>query len=445
MSIRKRAIYVDFQQRAREFAVGDQVFPFNLGADFTGRVVAIFPAIGMVDVQWPHGPERYPVEELQRIVINDTGAVFPDPPNPINDDVPGGAGSQGVPGGPKPSFPSTVEERSLPSKLPDAEASIKKVARRYLISAVKRPLSQSAVIKTIDSFFKGVKDIFAGTPSSFYKDDDRAWLNLSDSQTKDVIGAIVLSFDRKKDAWSVTVQVLGADPVPIPTTKSADIDILFRNAYVFLKKHKDQILEKNIKSKKDLENIAKLLLNDTKRLFPNVSQTFLVEENPPSIIVKFEDRGTVLFTAGAHNYPYGKDIWTPFIDDPKNVFPPFTGKDTSDPYSAITYILKFLQKNKKWLTLRDPQPTKVALYWANKDRHYKAPNSELESGEFTCPKCCIPLKTTRYKREKGKSEQLLACPKCLFLIKHCDIVNHPSYVNDKDPLRKLRVLAKKGA
>jgi hypothetical protein len=34
--------------------------------DLMGRVVAVYPAIGMVDVQWPHGSERHPVEELQR-------------------------------------------------------------------------------------------------------------------------------------------------------------------------------------------------------------------------------------------------------------------------------------------------------------------------------------------------------------------------------------------
>lgn len=57
--------YVDYQQRARHFAVGMRVYPYFLGKpDKAGVVAQIFPAIGMVDVQFPHGVSRYPVEDL---------------------------------------------------------------------------------------------------------------------------------------------------------------------------------------------------------------------------------------------------------------------------------------------------------------------------------------------------------------------------------------------
>ena len=58
---------IDWQQRSFDFPVGSYVYPFLSGnRDLMGRVVAIYPAIGMADVQWPHGSERVPVEELQR-------------------------------------------------------------------------------------------------------------------------------------------------------------------------------------------------------------------------------------------------------------------------------------------------------------------------------------------------------------------------------------------
>lgn len=80
------AAIVDFQQRAREFEVGDLVYPFMSGnRDLMGRIVAVYPAIGMVDVQWPHGPERMPVEDLQRFESDEY-----QPPAVENDTVPGG-------------------------------------------------------------------------------------------------------------------------------------------------------------------------------------------------------------------------------------------------------------------------------------------------------------------------------------------------------------------
>lgn len=84
--IHRTAAIVDYQQRAREFQVGDLVYPFLSGnRDLMGRVVAVYPAIGMVQVQWPHGPERIPVEDLQRFESDEYK-----PPAVENDTVPGG-------------------------------------------------------------------------------------------------------------------------------------------------------------------------------------------------------------------------------------------------------------------------------------------------------------------------------------------------------------------
>jgi len=84
--MRRVAAIIDYQQRAREFQVNDLVYPFISGnRDLMGRVVAVFPAIGMVQVQWPHGPERVPVEDLQRFESDEYK-----PPAVENDTVPGG-------------------------------------------------------------------------------------------------------------------------------------------------------------------------------------------------------------------------------------------------------------------------------------------------------------------------------------------------------------------
>ena len=71
---------------------------------------------------------------------------------------------------------------------------------------------------------------------------------------------------------------------------------------------------------------------------------------------------------------------------------------------------------------------KSALYWASRDRHYKATRAELDEGSYSCPKCKVGcLRKAVYKRSGGKSERLLGCPSCLFLIKRCDILGDPAY------------------
>ncbi len=86
----------DYQARASEFAVGDMVAPFGMAKEFAGRVLAVWPAIGMVDVQFPHGSTRLPVEDLN--VFVDDRIV----PSQIDTVPAGGAGTVSVSGGPYP-------------------------------------------------------------------------------------------------------------------------------------------------------------------------------------------------------------------------------------------------------------------------------------------------------------------------------------------------------
>lgn len=98
MSSGRKTAYVDYQQRASEFAVGDIVYPFITGNPaINGRVVAVYPAIGMVDVEWPYGSERMAVEDVQQY-FNQAGDF--NPPNVKHDNVPGGAAKAPVGGGP---------------------------------------------------------------------------------------------------------------------------------------------------------------------------------------------------------------------------------------------------------------------------------------------------------------------------------------------------------
>lgn len=103
----KKSAYVDYQQRAAEFAVGDLVYPFwSKGQNQVGRVQAVWPAIGMVDVEWAHGQERVPVEDLQIHLSEEYR-----PPALGHDSVPGGTGTVSVPGGPHAPEPSTSAAR----------------------------------------------------------------------------------------------------------------------------------------------------------------------------------------------------------------------------------------------------------------------------------------------------------------------------------------------
>lgn len=77
---------------------------------------------------------------------------------------------------------------------------------------------------------------------------------------------------------------------------------------------------------------------------------------------------------------------------------------------------------------------KKALYWGAADRRYRATKAEVATGHFTCPKCKeAALRPAVYKRRGGKSEKLLGCPSCMFLVKKSDILGHPECEADTEP------------
>jgi hypothetical protein len=94
MNNKTSTVYVDYQQRAKGFEVGMRVFPFFEGnPNKSGVVRAVFPAIGMVDVQFPHGSTRMPVEDLVVDTSGDTDNVME------KDSIPGGVGTVPVSSG----------------------------------------------------------------------------------------------------------------------------------------------------------------------------------------------------------------------------------------------------------------------------------------------------------------------------------------------------------
>jgi len=73
---RRRAEYVDYQERGLEFEVGDLVTLFGSDSE-PGRVTQVFPGIGYVDVEFAGANERVPVEDLLRLTPE---YGTPDPP-----------------------------------------------------------------------------------------------------------------------------------------------------------------------------------------------------------------------------------------------------------------------------------------------------------------------------------------------------------------------------
>ena len=101
----RQGSYTNFQARAEAFKVGDHVFPTLTGNPANGgTVVAVWPAIGMVDVSYPQGVARYPVEDL----LIDRGTTIDTIADIQDDSVPGGTHTVPVSGGPGPeNFDST--------------------------------------------------------------------------------------------------------------------------------------------------------------------------------------------------------------------------------------------------------------------------------------------------------------------------------------------------
>ena len=165
-----RAAGADYQALAVEFSVGDIVTPYGATTDFAGRVVSVFPAIGMVDVEFPNGVKRYPVEDVLR--RTETGAPVP----PQDGYVPGGAGTVSVPGGPfDDSFDDSFVERMAAQR---AKQGLYWAAsdRRYRATAEESkagnytcPKCKAAALrKAIYRRMKGQSDRLYGCPSCMF-------------------------------------------------------------------------------------------------------------------------------------------------------------------------------------------------------------------------------------------------------------------------------------
>ena len=106
---------VNYQERAAEFAPGDIVVPFGLDDSMAGRVVAVWPGIGMVDVEFAIGSKRLGVEELSR--INPANTIMSPP---LTNSVPGGPGTVSVPGGLVPPVPEELKVEASTTRVAQA-------------------------------------------------------------------------------------------------------------------------------------------------------------------------------------------------------------------------------------------------------------------------------------------------------------------------------------
>lgn len=132
----------NWQARGQEFEVGQSVRLFGGREADEGRVVAVWPGIGMVDVQWPHTNNRHPVEDLQIISAGDDPFV-----TPRHEDVPGGPGSQdGVSSGaPQNNFiereePRVEDVREVNKKAAVDPVVMRRMALRVAAAFVKKSL-----------------------------------------------------------------------------------------------------------------------------------------------------------------------------------------------------------------------------------------------------------------------------------------------------------------
>lgn len=130
---RRIATNPNYQSLAAEFAVGDLVCPFGESRDMAGRVVAVWPAIGMVDVQFTIDQKRLPVEDVQRFDSN--GVVSP----PKVDSIPGGAGTVPVSGGP------TIKELEAVAKQAASEPVEVYLPQNPLASRVAAAFNKQAI------------------------------------------------------------------------------------------------------------------------------------------------------------------------------------------------------------------------------------------------------------------------------------------------------------
>jgi len=148
--------YLDYQQRAAEFRVGDAVTPLYAKAEHAGRVVAVFPAIGMVDVEFPNGNRRYPVEELNRLRPSQSMLL------PVTDSVPGGSGTVPVPNGPNKMLNVTSEPMPV-VEVSEGEAEDVRERRKDKVKVLASRVAQAYAKKAI--YWNGADRKYRATTS----------------------------------------------------------------------------------------------------------------------------------------------------------------------------------------------------------------------------------------------------------------------------------------
>ena len=91
--------FMDYQSQSYSYQIGDTVSPLiGRGVPFKGTIIAVYPAIGQVDVQLPYGSQRFSVEDI----IPEEGSSGDGLYDIFQDAIPGGVGTVRVPGGPPP-------------------------------------------------------------------------------------------------------------------------------------------------------------------------------------------------------------------------------------------------------------------------------------------------------------------------------------------------------
>lgn len=130
----------NWQARAEEFKPGQSV-RLTVGSDTDeGRVVAVWPGIGMADVQWPHTSNRHPVEDLQ--IVNPADDLFV---APRHEDVPGGPGSAGMVSDGAPQHNTILDEdprveQVVPAKTAAETRNLRVMTARVAMAFVKSSL-----------------------------------------------------------------------------------------------------------------------------------------------------------------------------------------------------------------------------------------------------------------------------------------------------------------
>jgi hypothetical protein len=117
-----------YQLLATRFHVGDSVKPFGASIDQVGSVIAVWPAIGMVDISFPTGVRRFPVEEL---------TMSDDPTDHLKYPILSRGPTVSVAGGPFPQESSDNNDSLLFSKIVQDPIMCRRIVLGHLLTRIK--------------------------------------------------------------------------------------------------------------------------------------------------------------------------------------------------------------------------------------------------------------------------------------------------------------------